>query len=396
METSYTSQQESATNKSNEKGDNMGTGETNTALSTQNKNGFDLTFKIFGIKEEEFVRPAYKGNYTPTVDQLKDLFLDNKISHNEARILFYIEKHTVRFRKTHFKINRKKIQEDLGIVQPKVSSTIKSLKEKNYILEAPVENEKGCYYYCLNPKQFEGVIVLRSIKEIYKVNKDSKNFITKKEYTKRVWALYQKGMGLIPKWYKETLQPHEIKNDFDLLQYIVLQYIYLHSISDAKESQIIKIQQIIDEEKKPLNALKKFAELVFEEDASNLRDLINELFRSHESRVDAVWKKDIKYSVIGSLSVCWPSLRKSFMVYKRNQPIQIDIEKQTAINQIKELYQSYLDIIQPKAEVIELKKAVNETPKIENSKQKEEKQDHSLPPEGFVENICSILKNKEE
>jgi predicted transcriptional regulator len=318
----------------------------------------DQSYNIFGFKEEVFMRTSRAGKYTPTVDEIRDTILDNKLTLNEIRILLYIQKNTVSFRKTHFKTTRQKIQEALNIVQPKISIAIRNLLKNGYILEVKDKSDYGSYYYALHPQTFNGVIVLRSVHEVpYKINRESKGY-TKKvygDYTKKVSGLYQKGNDFIPKRYKEITGITEITDTYKLLQYILLQYILLHSISDAR---VVDLKLMTEEVRNPIKTMKNMMWLLIN-NTSYVKYIVQQIFEINEHKT-GFNKRPLMTHAMDYVCANWEKrLKPHYQIYDNKIEESEEIKKSK--EEIKNLFLEFIELTEPMAKVFEFKKkAVSE------------------------------------
>lgn len=318
----------------------------------ENNKDFDRAYKKLEMKEEGFVRTAKIGKYTPMVDEIRDTIIDNNLTLNETRLLLYIHKNTVSFRKTHFKTTREKIQKDLNIVQPKVSIAIRNLLKNNYILEVKNKEERGTYYYALNPKTFNGVIVLRSLEEApYKLDREEKGYtkMVLGDYTKKVSVLYQKGMSFIPKGYTETMGLTEIIDDFRLLQYILLQYILLHSICDAK---VVELKMMTEEVKNPKKTVKNLIWLLLK-NPNHVKFIIQQIFEVNEHKI-GFNKRALITHPIDYICANW---EKRLKPHWQNTKEFIDDSEESVTfrKKLKDLFMEYISMTEPMAKIIEFK-----------------------------------------
>jgi hypothetical protein len=263
---------------------------------------------VFGLPEEVYVRTAASGNYTPTIHELDELAMENKVTATENRILLFIKSKTVYFRNTHIKLKRKDIQTALGIPQANVYNSVKSLVQKGYLLEKALPD--NYFYYGLNPQYFKGIIVLRSVSEVgYRINRQDKLDKGLICYSKKPYNLYQKAIDLIANCYSETDPNARDYKGFFALKYILLKYISLNGLSDQKARMVTGI---FDTLSNPEYMLKKFSQLMHDHPRS-LNGMFQEIDRANREGTNGFGLGRLIKDPITHIVNSWPSMKNEWM-----------------------------------------------------------------------------------
>jgi hypothetical protein len=298
-----------------------------------------------GIDEEVYVRTSKKGRYHICVTELEELILNDELTRNDLKLLYYIKSRTINFRNTELKIKRKDLQEALGITRSRFMDSLKRLTEKEYLIEKP---DKDHYYlYGLNPYKFDGLIVLRSPADsVTKINRALKPAELLATYAKKKAAdkdkeclaarleWCQKASALVSKWDsneciklienmyqidRKNVSFWDIKMDLsdgnyspsEILKYTLLKYTYLNSLSAPRGQKILEILEGIPN---PEYGIKQLVALIHQR-PYRIGAITEELLRAHREKQHAITKQTIRNELIYIVSE-WDAVKSAYAQYQ--------------------------------------------------------------------------------
>lgn len=294
----------------------------------------EIGFKTpFDLLEENFMRLAEKGCYTPTINEIEALLFDDKVSYVQAKLLFYIKHKTINFWNTHCRLKRRDLFEAVHIDKSTGLKTIRKLIDKQYLLEK--KDTDDYYYYALHPVTFGGLIVVNSIQEgRRRINVQEK---------KRFHAASPKGGKKPPqRWQKTTSwvvknHPDEVLtiqnySDFEMLKYTLLKYTLQNAVPAQTASAVIKI---LEETSNPESMMLSFVDLLHRHPRHSI-GICKELIRANTQRVDC-YGKPIKTNPVSYVLACWDMAKHYWqnIVSKFDDSEQATTERQEIYDLIK-------------------------------------------------------------